>query len=646
MTDRSPSQLLIYYIGKVIRYVGVFLCLFQLYTAGLGAMTAMRQRSVHLGAILVLTFLIYPLYKRVDKSKLHWSFLVDFLLIALAVTVTCYIYFDLDGIFMRQGDWSRWDVIIGIICVLLVLEATRRVIGNMMMLIALSFLLYGYFGPYMPDILIHRGYSVERMATTLSLTTEGVFGLPLGVAATFVFIFVLFGAFLDKTGAGNFFINLAYSIAGKYSGGPAKTAVLASGFMGSVSGSAVANVVTTGSFTIPMMKKIGYKPHVAGGIEAAASTGGQLMPPIMGAGAFLMAEFTDTSYLYIIKIAFIPAVLYYMTTLLFVHIEAQKEGLKGLPKEQLPKFGETLKKGLHFLIPVGILVVALLLNYSPMMAGFVAVVSVYVTAMLRKESRLSFSKLLETFEHGARNAIMVSIACAAAGIIVGITNLTGMGLRFSSMVVSMSHGIPIVALFLIALASLVLGMGLPVTASYIVLVILAGPALTDMGIPLIVAHMIVFWYSQDANVTPPVSLASFAAAGVAGAPPMKTAFTSWKLAKGLYIIPVVMAYHPLLLNGPAIEVIKTIFFTLFALVSFVVAMERYLLVPVSWVESGLYAISAVALIWKGIAEQLAGFVIFACLITYHIVQARRFRRRHKSSIESVRNVNHSSPQEV
>ncbi len=645
MTDRSPSQLLIDSIGKVIRYVGVFLCLFQLYTAGLGAMTAMRQRSVHLGAILVLTFLIYPLYKKVDKSKFHWSFLIDFLLIALAITVTCYIYFDLDGIFMRQGDWSRWDIIIGIICVLLVLEATRRVIGNMMMLIALSFLLYGYFGPYMPDILIHRGYSVERMATTLSLTTEGVFGLPLGVAATFVFIFVLFGAFLDKTGAGNFFINLAYSIAGKYSGGPAKTAVLASGFMGSVSGSAVANVVTTGSFTIPMMKKIGYKPHVAGGIEAAASTGGQLMPPIMGAGAFLMAEFTDTSYLYIIKIAIIPAVLYYMTTLLFVHIEAQKEGLKGLPREQLPKFGETLKKGLHFLIPVGILVVALLLNYSPMMAGFVAVVSVYVTAMLRKESRLSFSKLLETFEHGARNAIMVSIACAAAGIIVGITNLTGMGLRFSSMVVSMSHGIPIVALFLIALASLVLGMGLPVTASYIVLVILAGPALTDMGIPLIVAHMIVFWYSQDANVTPPVSLASFAAAGVAGAPPMKTAFTSWKLAKGLYIIPVVMAYHPLLLNGPAIEVIKTIFFTLFALVSFVVAMERYLLVPVSWVESGLYAVAAVALIWKGLTEQLVGFVIFACLLTYHIIQARRHKKK-KSSIESVRNIDHSSPQEV
>jgi len=629
-SEKSQSLSVVEITKIIIRVVGVFLCLFQLYTAGLGAMTAMRQRCVHLGAILTLVFLSYPLYKKIDKSKFHWSYIIDYLLVALALTVSCYIYFDLDGIFMRQGDWSRWDVIIGIVCVLLVLEATRRVIGTMMMTIAMFFLLYGYFGPYMPDLLIHRGYSIERMATTLSLTTEGVFGLPLGVAATFVFIFVLFGAFLDKTGAGNFFINLAYSIAGRYSGGPAKTAVLASGFMGSVSGSAVANVVTTGSFTIPMMKKIGYKPHVAGGIEAAASTGGQLMPPIMGAGAFLMAEFTDTSYLYIVKIAIIPAVLYYLTTLLFVHIEAKKEGLKGLPKDQLPKFFETLKNGLHFLIPLVILVIALLMNYSPMMAGFVAVVSVYLASMIRKESRLSLGKLLDTFEHGARNAVMVSVACAAAGVIVGITNLTGLGLRFSSMVVSLSHGIPLVALFLIALASLVLGMGLPVTASYIVLVILAGPALTDMGIPLIVAHMIVFWYSQDANVTPPVSLASFAAAGVAGAPPMRTALTSWKLAKGLYILPVVMAYHPLLLNGPVVEVLKTIFYTLFALVAFVAAMERYLLAPVSWIEAILYAVSAVALLWKDPTEQHVGFALFAVLFIFHY-----FKTRRRGTIESV-----------
>lgn len=622
---RKSQSGLAWGIAKVVTVVGVFLSLFQLYTAGLGAMTAMVQRSVHLGLILVLTFLLYPLHKGASKDKWNWTLAADFLLVAAALAVTGYIVIDLDGIFARQGDWSRWDVGMGILCIALVLEATRRVIGVMMMLIATTFLLYGYFGPYMPDLLIHRGYSVERIATTLSLTTEGVFGLPIGVAATFVFIFILFGAFLDKTGGGNFFIDLAYSLTGRFSGGPAKTAVLASGFLGSVSGSAVANVVSTGSFTIPMMKRVGYRPHVAGAIEAAASTGGQLMPPIMGAGAFLMAEFTNTSYLYIIKVALIPAVLYYLTTLLFVHIEAQKEGLKGQPREELPRLGETLKGGVHFLIPLAILITVLLMNFSPMMAGFIAVVSVYVTAMLRKSSRLSLSKLIAALETGARNAVMVSIACAAAGIIVGITNLTGMGLRFSSMVVSLSQGIPILAIALIALASLVLGMGLPVTASYIVLVILAGPALMDMGIPLITAHMIVFWYSQDANVTPPVSLASFAGAGIAGASPMRTAFTSWKLAKGLYIIPVVMAYHPLLLDGPTGEVIRTVIGTTLALLAFVVAMERYFLAPISWLETVLYAASAVAMIWVGHGVNYAGMGLFALLVAYHLRTVRVMR---------------------
>ncbi|SMC19661.1 TRAP transporter, 4TM/12TM fusion protein [Desulfacinum hydrothermale DSM 13146] len=610
-------------IAKVVTVVAVSLSLFQLYTAGLGAMTAMVQRSVHLGLILVLTFLTHPLHKKAPKDRWHWTWAVDLVLVAASLAVAGYIVLDLDGIFARQGDWSSWDVTVGILCILLVLEATRRVIGPMMMAIGVIFLLYGYFGPYMPDLIIHRGYSVERIATTLSLTTEGVFGLPIGVAATFVFIFILFGAFLDKTGGGNFFIDLAYSLTGQFSGGPAKTAVLASGFMGSVSGSAVANVVSTGSFTIPMMKRVGYRPHVAGAIEAAASTGGQLMPPIMGAGAFLMAEFTNTPYLHIIKVALIPAVLYYMTTLLFVHIEAKKEGLEGQPKEDLPKMGETLKKGVHFLIPLAILITVLLMNFSPMMAGFIAVVSVYATAMLRKQSRLSLSKLISALETGARNAVMVSIACAAAGIIVGITNLTGMGLRFSSMVVSLSHGIPLLAIGLIALASLALGMGLPVTASYIVLVILAGPALMDMGIPLITAHMIVFWYSQDANVTPPVSLASFAGAGIAGSSPMRTAFTSWKLAKGLYIIPVVMAYHPLLLNGPAGEVVRTIVGTALALLAFVVAMERYFLAPIGWVETALYAASAVAMIWVGRGINYAGMGLFALLVAYHVKTARR-----------------------
>ena len=389
---------------------------------------------------------------------------MDLLLSIAAVVVGAYIFFDLDGIFERQGDWSAWDLRIGITLVLLVLEATRRVIGLNLMIIACLFLLFGYFGPYMPELIVHKGYSVERIATTLSLTTEGIFGLPLGVASTFVFIFILFGAFLDKTGAGNFFINLSYSITGRFSGGPAKTAVVASGFMGSVAGSAVANVVATGSFTIPMMKKIGYRNHVAAAVEAAASTGGQLMPPIMGAGAFLMAEFTQTPYLEIVKIAFIPAVLYFFSVILFVHFEARKQGIWGQPREMLPRIGQTVKEGIHFVIPVAILIAVLVMNYSPMMAGFIAIIAVYMTALVRRHSRISFATLLKTLELGARNAIIVAVACAAAGIIVGIVNLTGTGLHFSSLVVSLSKGVPLLALVLIALTSLLLGMGLPVTA--------------------------------------------------------------------------------------------------------------------------------------------------------------------------------------
>jgi TRAP transporter 4TM/12TM fusion protein len=498
------------------------------------------------------------------------------------------------------------------------------------------------YGPYMPELIIHKGYSIERIATTLWLTTEGIFGIPIGVAATFVFVFVLFGAILETTGGGAFFIDLAYSLTGRFSGGPAKTSVVASGFMGSVSGSAVGNVVATGSFTIPMMKKVGYRPHVAGAIEAAASTGGQLMPPIMGAGAFLMAEFTNTSYLTIIKVALIPAIMYYITVILFVHYEAQKFGLKGQPKESLPRIMNVIKKGLHFIIPVLILIYVLVSNYSPMMAGFVAVMSTLVTSLIantirwavdttrlpREDSqRISlgrfglneFKLLIRALENGAKNAIMVSVACAAAGIIVGMVTLTGMGLKFSSLVLDLSYGIKVLAILLIGAASLVLGMGLPVTASYIVLATLAGPALMDMGVPIMVAHMIVFWYSQDANVTPPVSLASFAGAGVAGANPMKTAFTSWKLAKGLYIIPIIMAYRPLLGMGKEYELMHwevglAMLITTLGLIAFASALERYFLRKATWLETILFWLAAAGLFWPEYWADVAGFIAFVSAV--------------------------------
>ncbi|MCF8077449.1 MAG: TRAP transporter permease, partial [Desulfotignum sp.] len=561
----GQNPTLVTFTARVVMAIAVGLSLYQLYTAGVVALTALVQRSIHLGAILALVFLTRSAFAGVKKNKLSVWVVLDWMLAGLSIYCTYYICGNLSDIFDRQGDWLFQDRVVSIMGVLLVLEACRRVIGVFMTGICALSIVYAMFGPYMPELIIHKGYSIERIATTLWLTTEGIFGLPIGVAATFVFVFVLFGAILETTGGGAFFIDMAYALTGRFSGGPAKASVVASGFMGSVSGSAVGNVAATGSFTIPMMKKVGYRPHMAGAIEAAASTGGQLMPPIMGAGAFLMAEFTNTSYLTIIKVALVPAIMYYVTVLVFVHYEARKFGLKGQPKESLPKIGSVIKNGLHFIIPVLILIYVLMANYSPMMAGFIAVVSTlgisilvnFIRWIITTENRQRLSGfaakegglLVKALENGAKNAVMVSVACAAAGIIVGMVSLTGMGLKFSSLVMELSFGIKTLAILLIAVASLVLGMGLPVTASYIVLATLAGPALMDMGVPVLVAHMIVFWYSQDSNVTPPVSLASFAGAAIAKASPMRTAFASWKLAKGLYIIPLVMAYRPLLGMG-------------------------------------------------------------------------------------------------
>lgn len=633
----DANQTLMKITAWIVMVVAVSLSLYQLYTAGVAALTALVQRSIHLGAILTLTFLLKPGFSKLRKDKFSIFLFLDWVLVALSVYCTFYICNNLTAIFERQGDWLVHDRIVSVVGTLLVLEACRRVIGFIMTGICALSIAYAIFGPYMPELIIHKGYSIERITTTLWLTTEGIFGLPIGVASTFVFVFVLFGAILETTGGGAFFIDMAYALTGRFSGGPAKASVVASGFMGSVSGSAVGNVVATGSFTIPMMKKVGYRPHVAGAIEATASTGGQLMPPIMGAGAFLMAEFTSTSYLTIIKVALVPAIMYYLTVLIFVHYEAQKYGLKGQPKENLPKFMTVIRNGLHFIIPVLILIYVLVSNYSPMMAGFVAVVSTLFISIIVNLIRWSvvgkktisivgfamneFKLILKALENGAKNAVMVSVACAAAGIIVGMVSLTGMGLKFSSLVIDLSFGIKVLAILLIGAASLVLGMGLPVTASYIVLATLAGPALLDMGVPIMVAHMIVFWYSQDANVTPPVSLASFAGAGIAKANPMRTAFTSWKLAKGLYIIPIIMAYRPLLGIGKNYElfhweVMLTMITTSLGLFAFASALERYFLRKTTRVETLLFWLAALCLFWPEYWADGAGLIVLivACAL--------------------------------
>ncbi|MEW6046984.1 MAG: TRAP transporter permease [Bacillota bacterium] len=575
--------------------IAVTLGLFQLYAASYLVLDAYLHRVYYLLFVLTLVFLVEPL-RRGDAGRRPGYLVLDALLLAGSVTVSLYILVFYEDIVWRMGSPNTADIVMGIIAILLVLEATRRTVGASMAVIAAAFIAYALAGPWLPGLLSHKGFSLGRVVYHLYLFQEGIYGLPLGVAATYVFMFVLFGAFLDKTGAGSFFINLAYALTGRARGGPAKAAVLASAFMGSISGSAIANVVTTGVFTIPMMKRVGYEPHEAGGVEAAASTGGQVLPPVMGAGAFLMAELTGISYWQIAKVSVIPAVMYFAVVFLFVDILARRRALTGLSREEIPDWRQVMREGFHYLVPVGLLIYLLVRRYDALQAGLYALAALLVVAMLRPNSRLRPADVVDAFGAAARSALMVSVATAAAGIIVGVVGLTGLGLKFSALMLSMSGQNLFVALVLVGLASLVLGMGLPVTASYIVLIVLAGPALMELGLQALQAHMIVFWFSQDSNVTPPVALAAFAAAGIAGASPTRTALAAWKYAKGLYLIPFLMAYTPLLLNGPPGEVAWAIGAGVLGLVALAVFLEGYLIRPTTLVERALLAVATVGLL--------------------------------------------------
>ncbi|RUR29661.1 TRAP transporter permease [Vreelandella andesensis] len=629
-----------------ITMVAVGLSLFQLYSAGIQPLGLFYQRSIHLALIMLLAFLMFPAFgpKR-KRGVLGWS--IDLIFFAGALTTGGYLVFFLDEIISRAGFWSDTDILVACIATVTVLEASRRAVGFGMTVIGLLAIIYAFAGPrgelpwlgeWMPGILEHRGYTLDRVAGQLYLGQEGIFGLPLGVAATYIFIFVLFGAFLESTGAGKFFIDMAYAATGRQRGGPAKAAVLASAGMGSISGSAIANVVTTGAFTIPLMKKLGYQPKQAGGIEAAASTGGQIMPPLMGAGAFLIAEYTNTPYLEIVKISILPAIMYFATVYLFVHIIALKQGMQGLAKSELPQMRQVMKDGWHFLLPLAVLVWLLAMSMSPMRVGYYAVISILAVAVLRyavwyffiapkQGQQVTISrtkgvvwaglvKLVQGLELGARNAVAVSMACAVAGIIVGVVGLTGLGLKFSSMMLAFSGGNLVLALVMVLLASLILGMGLPVTASYIVLIVLVGPALTaEFGVPLLIAHLVVFWYSQDSNVTPPIALAGFAGAAIAGSKPMETGFQAWKFAKGLYLIPLFMVFNPeIIIGGPVLVVVWNAVIAILALCAFAAALEGYLFTKMSWLPRLAISGAIVGVFYPNLLTEIAGVAVMVVAI--------------------------------
>lgn len=649
------------FVLRAIALIGIALSVYQMAVAG-GFRTAgflpfelfetglFFLRPVHLGFVLVLCFLIYPAFgAHRARGPLGW--LIDAPLIAGALLVGYWVPGNIDiianSIFPRAIDvWMGW------LTVILVLEAARRAVGFAMTLIAAFFIAYAFAGrrgelpwlaDFMPGIMNHRGYSFDRVASQMTLGAEGIYGIPLGVAATFIFVFVLFGAVLEVTGAGKFFIDLAYATTGRQRGGPAKAAVVASAGMGSISGSAIANVVTTGAFTIPLMKKLGYRPAQAGGIEAAASTGGQIMPPLMGAGAFLMSEFTQVPYIEIVLISIFPAFLYFGAVYLLVHIAAVKQGMQGLDASELPRTRDVLAEGWHYLLPLGVLVYLLVAGFSPMRVGFYAVLSIAAAAIakalwswgqgggqaqaFKAMCIKGLANTLAALELGARNAVAVSVACAVAGIIVGIVGLTGLGLKFSAMMLAFSNGNLFLALILVILASLVLGMGLPVTAAYIVLIILVGPALTtEFGVPLIIAHLVVFWYSQDSNVTPPVALAGFAGAAIAGSKPMETSVQAWKYAKGLYLIPLFMVYNEsIILGGPVPLVLWNGLIAIIALTAFAGVLEGFLFAPLAVWKRLVMIPAVVAVFWPSIPLEAAGAAVLTVIIVLNWREGRTWQ---------------------
>jgi TRAP transporter 4TM/12TM fusion protein len=564
-------------IAIMIAGTGISLSLYHLFTGYAGPVEAHSFRSTHLALIMILAFFFRPLGRKSWRDPIRWTFYVDMALILLIIAIQVYTIYDIDKFIWRRGDLTNWDMWAGTILVFLLLEATRRVVGWAMVIITSFFLIQTAFSDHFFSILYGPPSSWFTILDYIFMRENGIYGIPTMVMATYIFLFILFGSILIRSGAGRFFINMALSVTGHRVGGPAKAAIVSSALMATVSGSAVANVVTTGSFTIPLMKKVGYRPHIAGAVEACASSGGQIMPPVMGAAAFIIAEFLAIPYLKVCVGAMVPATLYFFSILVMVHFEAKKHGLGALPKKDLPVLKQEIKRGGHLLIAILVIIVVLILGYTPMYAAFVAILSVFALSFLRRETRMSPIDILSALEDGAIKSIPVSIACACAGIIIGCVFVSGLGLKFTNLIIVIAAGRLWIALVLTMIASLILGMGLTTTAVYITVAALVVPSLISMGVEPIAAHLFAFYYGLVSAITPPVALAAFAGAGIAGSNPMQTGFSSFRLGFAKYIIPIVFVYVPgMLLIGHPIDIIRYIIMGFAGIFSLTIATEGWL----------------------------------------------------------------------
>ncbi len=658
----------------LISIIALAWSLFQLYIV-IEPMNSTISRSIHLSFGMVLAFLIYPMMKKpYFLTKIRWF---GYTFATIGLVTASYIAVNYNEISLRPGNYTEFDIIIAVVAIIILLEAGRRVLGLALSIIAIVFLAYSYLGPYMPELIIHKGASLNKLAGHMYLTTEGVFGVPLGVSAGFVFLFVLFGSLLDKAGAGEYFINLAYALLGKFRGGPAKAAVVASGFTGIMSGSSIANTVTTGTFTIPLMKKTGFKPEQAGAVESAASTMGQLMPPIMGAAAFIMAEFLGMAYSDVVIAAFIPAFVTYFALLYIVHLEALKLGLKGMNPDELPKKWKTFVQGIHYLIPIFFLLYTLIvLRQSAASAAFNAIMLLMILmviqhpfrAMLAKEKITKeiwlsgFVDILAGMISGAKNMVPIAIATALAGIVVGTITLTGLGQVLLEVVETLADGNIYAILILAALISIILGMGLPTTANYIVMASLTAPVILTLAadngflVPAIAAHLFVFYFGILADVTPPVGLAAYAAAGIAKADPMKTGVIGFIYNIRTALLPFMFFFNPELLLISGIDAsnpndpigwvwitnpidIAVIFITAFiGMIAFSCSTMGYFLTKTNILERVLFMTIVPFMFLPKIMESnlslgdhhisyLIGIGIFAIL---YLIQKARVRKETKS----------------
>lgn len=598
---------LVSYLKKLITILALAMSAYHLYTAALGTPEPLIHRGIHLIFTLVLIFLLYPL----KKGK--FSRVLDVIAVFLSLAAVIYLFVNYRYVTERYAyvdSLQTLDFVFGIILIVLVLEGTRRAIGPALPITALVFLTYALIGDHLPGLLRHSGFSLEIVLDQLYLTTEGIFGIPLAVSASYVILFVIFGAFLEKSGTGQLFMDFASALTGNSRGGPGKISCVSSGLFGTISGSAVANVMVDGWFTIPLMKRTGFQPHFAAAIEATASTGGQIMPPLMGAAAFVMAEFTGIPYITIIKHALLPALLYYLALFWTIHYEAVKTGLRGLSREELPDIKKVLQTRGHLFLPIVLLVYVMIAGYTAPYAALWSTAAVVIVSWLRKETRLGMQGILRALEDGAKNTLSVASACACAGIVIGVISLTGLGLRFTSLVVSVAGESLIPALVLTMLAGIVLGMGMPTTPAYIVQAALLIPALIKLGVLPIAAHLFVFYFAILSAITPPVAMAVYAAAGIGSANLWATGIAALKAGATGFIVPYMFVFGPsLLMTGSWGEILTTLMSAVIGVFCLATGLQGWFLRKTTLLERAFLLTAALFLIKPGVKTDLTGLIL-------------------------------------